>query len=239
MPLPREWEDAIAAWREDPSRPSGMIGLADLAREAYALSAALLATVPAQVSCAKGCAACCREVIPLSPPEALLLAETHAGLTWERRAESEERRARNFAALKAAGLADAPLLDRAAEVFAMRLDCPYLENESCGIHPDRPLACREHLAVSPSEWCAGFPDPSIRMLELPASVGEALAALAAGLMGYREAVPMARLADWLEANRDWAGREWRAGLLLDALARICLGGEPADLGLPECGQHLF
>lgn len=239
MALPREWEGAIAAWREDPSRPTGLIGLAALARQAYSLSAALLASVPAQVSCAKGCAACCREVIPLSPPEVLLLAETHAGLPWERRAESEERRARNLAALQAAGLADAPLLDRAAEVFALRLGCPYLENESCGIHPDRPLACREHLAMSPAEWCAGFPDPSIRMLELPASVGEALAALAARLMGYREAVPMARLPDWLEANRDWARREWRAEPVLDALARICKGGEPADLELPESGQHLF
>lgn len=226
--MPPEWIDAVRSWRADPARASGPIGLAGLAREAHALSRALLARLEiltaaqGPVSCGKGCGACCREVIPLSPPEALLLSQTHARLEWTRRAEAGERSSRISAALAAAGLGQASLLDRAPEAFALGLPCPYLEDEACGIHPDRPLVCREHLALSPAAWCGAFPDASIRVLELPASVGEALSCLAMELMGYRELVPIVRLEEWLDANRHWAEREWEAGPLLDRLAAKAL-----------------
>jgi hypothetical protein len=32
--------------------------------------------------------------------------------------------------------------------FLQGVACPFLEAESCGIHPDRPLACREYLVTS-------------------------------------------------------------------------------------------
>ena len=32
--------------------------------------------------------------------------------------------------------------------------CPFLEDESCSIHPDRPLVCREYLVTSPAENCS-------------------------------------------------------------------------------------
>jgi Fe-S-cluster containining protein len=232
MPFPAEWIDAIRAWRTDPARPSGLLGLAALAREAYALSHSLLSlsgpltAAQGPVSCGKGCAACCREVIPLSPPEALLLAETHARLDWELRGEAEERRRRITLTLAESGFAHAALIDRSADIFALGLPCPYLENETCGIHGERPLACREHLAVSPAENCGGFPDPSIRTLDLPASVGEALTAVAADLMGYREAIPMARITEWLEANQAVALKEWDAGFLLDLLVARALPTGP-------------
>jgi Fe-S-cluster containining protein len=35
------------------------------------------------------------------------------------------------------------------------MPCPFLEDESCSIHPDRPLVCREYLVTSPAELCAG------------------------------------------------------------------------------------
>lgn len=218
--------NAVRDWRADPLRASGPIGLAGLAREAQTLSHALLSILETPggqgpVSCGKGCAACCREVIPLSPPEALLLSQTHGRLEWARRAEAEERFGRNTEVLENSGFVQASLIDRAADVYALRLPCPYLEDEACGIHPERPLACREHLALSPAAWCAGFPDTSIRMVDLPAAVGEALADVAGHLMGYRELVPTLRLWQWLKSNRHWADREWEAGPLLDRLASRC------------------
>jgi len=42
----------------------------------------------------------------------------------------------------------------AARYYAMRIPCPFLENESCGIYEDRPLRCREFLVTSPPENCA-------------------------------------------------------------------------------------
>ena len=33
------------------------------------------------------------------------------------------------------------------------MPAPFLEEESCSIHPDRPMACREYLVTSPAENC--------------------------------------------------------------------------------------
>src|SRR5438093_11654947 len=44
-----------------------------------------------QVSCAKRCAACCRHLVSLSPPEAWLLADLVASLPRERRAGRLDR----------------------------------------------------------------------------------------------------------------------------------------------------
>jgi Fe-S-cluster containining protein len=40
------------------------------------------------------------------------------------------------------------------EAFALGIPCPFLEDESCSIYADRPLACRQHLVTSPAAWCA-------------------------------------------------------------------------------------
>jgi hypothetical protein len=39
------------------------------------------------------------------------------------------------------------------EYFRLGIACPFLEDESCSIHPDRPMACREYLVSSPPENC--------------------------------------------------------------------------------------
>ena len=41
----------------------------------------------------------------------------------------------------------------AYEYFKHGIACPFLEDESCSIHPDRPMACREYLVSSPAENC--------------------------------------------------------------------------------------
>jgi Fe-S-cluster containining protein len=41
-----------------------------------------------------------------------------------------------------------------AGYFTLGIACPFLEDESCSIHPDRPLVCREYLVTSPAELCA-------------------------------------------------------------------------------------
>ena len=37
--------------------------------------------------------------------------------------------------------------------YALRIPCPYLENEMCSIYEARPSACRELLVTSPAELC--------------------------------------------------------------------------------------
>ena len=121
------------------------------------------------ISCRAGCGACCRQLIPLSIFEAEFLAG------WIRtlpEARQSELTARFDAAL--IQLRDAGLLARmdpsvrvqgspeektlAIEYLRQRVACPFLENESCSIHPIRPLICREYLVTSPPENCV---DPSV------------------------------------------------------------------------------
>ena len=40
------------------------------------------------------------------------------------------------------------------EYWALKIACPFLENESCSIYKDRPIACREYLVVTDPKHCA-------------------------------------------------------------------------------------
>ncbi|MBW8888937.1 MAG: YkgJ family cysteine cluster protein, partial [Fibrobacteres bacterium] len=190
---------AILLWRNQRASVSGPMGLAGLARHAGALIDAIapeaigpLAARGQTVSCAKGCGACCRQAVPLSPADVLLLDEAMEAMPQDRRNEVEAGFVRIGQALREADLFDAPLLDRGAEYFALRLPCPFLSEEACGAHSHRPLVCREHLVSSPSEWCGNPFGRSVRMVDVPVSVGEAVAEMVGGLLSGREDIPLAR-----------------------------------------------
>lgn len=220
---------AILRWRAERASVSGPMGLAAFARHAGALAEAIepglrepLAALGRTVSCAKGCSACCRQPVPLSPADALLLAEEMEGMAPERRAGIQAGFSDIDGALREAGLSDAPLLDRAPEYLSLRLPCPFLSGEACSVHAVRPIACREHLASSPAELCWDPFGRSVRIVDWPVSVGEAMAEIVGGLLGGREAIPLARLPQWLAASPELRGRVWEGRLLLDRLAEGCL-----------------
>ena len=48
-----------------------------------------------------------------------------------------------------------------------RIPCPFLEDESCSIHPERPLVCREYLVTSPAELCAGATQEGVTPVAVP------------------------------------------------------------------------
>jgi Fe-S-cluster containining protein len=205
------------------------MGLAELARQAAALVDAiaqeLIGPLKARgqtVSCVRGCGACCRQAVPLSPADVLLLDEAMEGMTQDRRAEIELGFGRIEQALREAGLFEAPLLDRGAEYFALRVPCPFLTEEACGVHSHRPLVCREHLVSSPAEWCGNPFGRSIRMVDVPVSVGEAVAEMVGGFLSGREDIPLARFPGWLAATPEIRGLTWEGGWLLDKLAQDCL-----------------
>jgi Fe-S-cluster containining protein len=145
-------------------------GLSDL----YAARGAAKAEAEGRtVSCCAGCGACCRQFVPISEPEARSLARLVEAMPEPRRSEV---RARFDAAL--ASLGPTGILERATnpgqgeayqaatEYFARRIACPFLEDESCSIHPDRPLACREYLVTSPAANCAAPKRASIDKVKL-------------------------------------------------------------------------
>ncbi len=163
------------------------------------------------VSCRKGCGACCRQLVPISRTEGEGLLRLIAALPPARRAEIERRFAAAEQALRAAGLSErGPRSDRelSVEYFAQRLPCPFLEDESCSIHPDRPLVCREYLVTSPPHYCAGPMQEGVAPSKVPKL------SLAARKLADDEDdwFPLTLLMDWMRRNRRRAerrtGPEW-------------------------------
>jgi Fe-S-cluster containining protein len=122
------------------------------------------------VSCRKGCGACCRQLVPVSRSEGERLLRVVDALPAERRGKltarfvDAERRIAEAGLVERAGRSDRTL---SAAYFALGLPCPFLEDESCSIHPERPLVCREFLVTSPAELCAGPAQEGVTPVAVP------------------------------------------------------------------------
>lgn len=163
------------------------------------------------ISCRKGCGACCRQLVPVSRTE----GERLLALVETMDAERRERLHARFAAAEAI-LDDAGLSDRAGRsdrelslaYFALGIPCPFLEEESCSIHPDRPLVCREYLVTSPAELCAGPSQEGVTPVPVPK-----VSMAARGLQNDGEDwFPLALLTKWAEtrprSDMRKTGPEW-------------------------------
>jgi len=122
------------------------------------------------ISCRKGCGACCRQLVPISRTEGEALLALVEAMPREQRKAVRSRFAAAEAAIAEAGLAErGTRSDREMSVayFALGVPCPFLEDESCSIHPDRPLVCREYLVTSPAELCAGPRQEGVTPVPVP------------------------------------------------------------------------
>jgi Fe-S-cluster containining protein len=149
------------------------------------------------ISCRAGCGACCRQPVPVAASEAAALRERVAAMPDGRRRHVQERFAHAIERLQESESGDrlmrltaiTDLAERQAlgiEYFRLGIACPFLEEESCSIHSDRPLACREYLVTSPAEYCA-IPDPDrIEMVSIPVLPSLALRRMAANGEGEAE-----------------------------------------------------
>jgi Fe-S-cluster containining protein len=129
------------------------------------------------ISCRAGCGACCRQIVPISETDALFLAGSIASWPEEKRQHVRARFASALAAFEAAGLLDeirridefppGVRLEIAVKYFRAGVACPFLEDESCSIHPSRPVSCREYLVTNPPANCRDPRADAIQMVELP------------------------------------------------------------------------
>ena len=134
-------------------------------------------TAGREISCRKGCGACCRQLVPISRTEARAMRALIAAQPRERQAVLRQRFDEAGAKLRAAGLSEALLdagkrqgksdRDLSLAYFAQRIPCPFLEDESCSIHPVRPLVCREYLVTSPAQACANAAQEGVRPVPVP------------------------------------------------------------------------
>jgi Fe-S-cluster containining protein len=184
------------------------------------------------VPCSKGCAACCRYLIPLAPPEAFRLVEELQQLPPERRAglvaafAAAERTLHSVA--PPALQDDLDGMPHAAEMArigqwhdALALDCPLLEDELCSCYDWRPASCRGYVINSAADYCR----PPLTFLGtrvcMPVSVTQALCKLTARLEDRpAQAVLLPVAPTWAAANWPRARRRWGAREMVELLARI-------------------
>lgn len=180
-----------------------------------------------EISCRKGCGACCRQPVPVAQAEAVALAELVAALPAGRQAAVRERFADGLERLAAAGLLDAvrqlPEMPDDAERrevglahFRQGVPCPFLEDEACSIHPQRPLACREYLVTSPAAACSEPDRGGVERVALPGKVSHALYAFGDGSgQGPVRWMPLLLALEWSGEHPGFAGRRYRGPELLE------------------------
>jgi Fe-S-cluster containining protein len=153
-----------------------------------------------KISCRKGCGACCRQLVPISRTEMRAMRALIASQPADRQDILRQRFGAAAARLRDAGLSEALLepakrqgrTDRELSLayFALRIPCPFLEEESCSIHPDRPLVCREYLVTSPAAACDNASQEGVATVAVPK--------FSVGARGLEAETPSAdTLADWI------------------------------------------
>lgn len=201
-----------------------------LGEEALQLEARRANDSDRAVSCRMGCAACCRMLVPVSPPEAFALREYIHQLPDDRRNVIQRRLAETKTDLMRQGLwsqlqsvADStvPLPDDALEplnraYYALRLPCPFLEEEICSIYEARPAACRELLVTSPAELCQDMVANPVVPLPVPLRVGTVLGLVwSAVTESAPRLIPLPLALEWASRHRQEAGQTWAGGSLID------------------------
>jgi Fe-S-cluster containining protein len=189
------------------------------------------------ISCKAGCGACCRQLVPITPTEAHHLRDLIESLPEPRRSEIRMRFAEAHRKLDQAGLLDkllrpetvsAELRAIGMEYFKLSIACPFLEAESCSIHPDRPIACREYLVTSPAEECAAPTPEKVACVPMAAKVSSAVADL-----GVQEETRFARWValvvapEWTDSHAEEDARKTGPEILKELFERL---GKQGSLG---------
>ena len=214
---PATWEDLLPFMRS-------------LVQVGTDISADFHQTQGREISCRAGCGVCCRQRVPLAPFEAHRLRRLVEGMPEPRRSELLNRFAANEKQVREA--ADLPLSydenltpeqmnDSSVGYFKMMMPCPFLEDESCSIHADRPLKCREYLVTSPAENCATPYESDIDDLPLPLGVYLTTMRLDADpTKPWLRGVPMDQLLTWTDSHEPEPAERTGPELLNEFLSKL-------------------
>lgn len=153
-----------------------------------------------KISCKVGCGACCRQLVPIAEVEARRLRELIEALPEPRRAAIRSRFSAARRRLEKAGLleklhhpdgwSNGEGRSLGLRYFQQGIPCPFLEDESCFIYAERPMACREYLVTSPAENCARPTAETVDCVNLPLKAWTAVAR-------FDDVPPSARFIRWV------------------------------------------
>jgi Fe-S-cluster containining protein len=199
--------------------PAGQTNLTQILPVLQSLDDSLIAGVTSQlgqigrsISCKAGCGACCRQMVPLSIFEAEAIAAWIQSLPDARRQELERRFDEALRKFAASGLINRMVEEDwlaktesarqlTMEYLYQRVPCPFLEDESCSIHPFRPLICREYLVTSPPEHCYDPATLKAEPVPLPLNFSRVLSRIGAELESdSRGWIPLIFLFAWMKAG---------------------------------------
>lgn len=159
--------------------PSGPVAVEDILPIFQGLSSLLAERAAAKaaaagrpVSCRAGCGACCRQLVPIAPAEARALARVVEAMPEPRQSQVRARFDAAVATVSATDLfegmtePDERRANAGRDYFKLGVPCPFLVDEACSIHPDRPLSCREYLVISSPDHCRALSAEGIEKLNL-------------------------------------------------------------------------
>jgi Fe-S-cluster containining protein len=183
------------------------------------------------ISCKAGCGACCRQLVPISELEARQLRDLVEDLPEPRRTEVRARFAEARRRLQEAGLLDKLLHPEqfpddelrpvGLDYFRQAIPCPFLDEESCSIHPERPISCREYLVTSPAVNCAEPTPETVHCVPLAGKVSSALYRLQIDPNArFVRWVPLSLALDWVEAHPDEPPRRPAQEMLREFFQRL-------------------
>ncbi|HQU43650.1 MAG TPA: YkgJ family cysteine cluster protein [Pirellulales bacterium] len=215
-----------------PTKPRQIVPLLQwLTNEVVDIACQQVAAEGKAISCRAGCGACCRQLVPISPAEAYRIAELIERLPEPRRTDIRRRFEQVRERLAAAGflerLCDATSVGEGSlhatgiEYFRLGIPCPFLEDESCSIHAERPLSCREYLVTSPAEHCRQPTAQTVEKVMLPVKISSALLRLERGASeGPMPWVPLSLAPEWVEQHPELPPRHTGPALMDEVFSRI-------------------
>ncbi|MFH1745874.1 MAG: YkgJ family cysteine cluster protein, partial [Planctomycetota bacterium] len=132
---------------------------------------------------------------------------------------------------------DEAVLPVARQYFNLQLACPFLVDESCGIHARRPVACRDYNVTSPAEWYQAPYEHDIAKMPMPLPLSVPLARLAAGVTGTEAClIPLSLAPHWFAQHQELRSRRWPGPELFDLfLAEVQASGTNMTDG-PDSGS---
>lgn len=187
-----------------------------------------------EITCKKGCCACCRQLILLSVPEAFRLVQEIVSLPMDVR-EMVIAACRNAAEQVGGKLqedlaTEAPLKPGDSESYrqqvsdwfgsdryqGLEINCPFLSSGLCAIYEQRPLLCRQWLVTGPANQCEKGGINADQTVQMPVNMANVLTELTIQLEGgNREIVPLTGMFDWFSQNEKRYDKTWPAKKLIE------------------------
>lgn len=118
------------------------------------------------VSCRRGCTACCAQAVPVGPAELRAIVAAIDELDEDARVDTRRRIAVRAEDLRGLGFSSRDLQGRdgaerravSQRYFAAGIECPLLDGDTCVVRDARPLICRDYLVTSDPKHCESLDD---------------------------------------------------------------------------------